>query len=116
MRELSVAGQHYEAEPVKYEAGGLEGLADGSHRPRSCPHQMPAVVEVALVELRLAHPRTAGADRTRSPRRHRRFLEQLRGERLRGPSVKLTVNAEAKAASMSRRRRFGMGVPACVVT
>src|SRR5215471_17648033 len=56
MRELSVAEQRYEAELVKYEAGGLDGLADGSHRPRSCPHQMPAAVEVALVELRLAHP------------------------------------------------------------
>ena len=32
---------------AKYEAGGLEGLADGSHRPRSCPHQMPAGVELA---------------------------------------------------------------------
>ena len=41
---------------AKYEAGGLEGLGDGSHRPRSCPHQMPAAVEVALVELRVAHP------------------------------------------------------------
>ena len=41
---------------AKYEAGGLEGLADGSHRPRSCPHQMPAPLEVALTELRLAHP------------------------------------------------------------
>jgi len=41
---------------AKYEAGGLAGLADGSHRPRGCPHQMPAAVEVALVELRLAHP------------------------------------------------------------
>ena len=30
---------------AKYEAGGLEGLVDGSHRPRSCPHQMPAEVE-----------------------------------------------------------------------
>jgi transposase InsO family protein len=30
-------------------------LADRSHRPRSCPHQMPGDVEVALVELRLAH-------------------------------------------------------------
>ncbi len=41
---------------AKYEAGGLDGLADGSHRPRSCPHQMPAAVEVALVEVRLRHP------------------------------------------------------------
>lgn len=41
---------------ARYEAGGLEGLGDRSHRPRSCPHQMPAAVEVALVELRLAYP------------------------------------------------------------
>jgi transposase InsO family protein len=83
MRELSVAEQRYEAvraviadgETItdvaarfgvsrktvhvwltKYEAGGLEGLGDGSHRPRSCPHQMPAAVEVALTELRVVHP------------------------------------------------------------
>jgi transposase len=69
MREMSVAEQRYEAVRaviadgetvtgvaarfgvsrktvhgwlVKYEIGGLEGLVDGSHRPRSCPHQMPA--------------------------------------------------------------------------
>jgi transposase InsO family protein len=42
---------------ARYEAAGLEGLADRSHRPRSCPHQMPARVEVALTEMRLAHPR-----------------------------------------------------------
>jgi len=41
---------------ARYEAGGLAGLADRSHRPRSCPHQMPAAVEVVLVELRIAHP------------------------------------------------------------
>jgi len=83
MRELSVSEQRYQAvlavisegETVtdvaarwgvarktlhawlaKYEAGGLEGLGDGSHRPRSCPHQMPAEVEVALAEMRRAHP------------------------------------------------------------
>jgi transposase-like protein len=41
---------------AKYEAGGLEGLVDRSHRAGSCPHQMGAVVEVAVVELRRAHP------------------------------------------------------------
>ena len=41
---------------ARYEAGGLGGLADRSHRPVSCPHQMPAEVEVVLAELRLAHP------------------------------------------------------------
>jgi hypothetical protein len=30
---------------AKYEAGGLENLGDGSHRPTSCPHQMSAEVE-----------------------------------------------------------------------
>jgi hypothetical protein len=33
-----------------YEA---EGLADRSHRPASCPHQMPAAVDTVLLELRL---------------------------------------------------------------
>src|SRR4051794_33058947 len=83
MRELSVAEQRYQAvlavvsdgETVtdvaarfgvarktvhqwlaRYEAGGLEGLADRSHRPRSCPHQMDPGVEVELAVLRRRHP------------------------------------------------------------
>jgi transposase InsO family protein len=40
---------------ARYEAGGLENLSDRSHRPLSCPHQMPADVEVALVNMRIAH-------------------------------------------------------------
>jgi transposase-like protein len=45
-----------------YEAAGLEGLGDGSHRPRGCPHQMPAVVEAAVLEARRGNPssRTGG--------------------------------------------------------
>jgi transposase InsO family protein len=46
----------------RYAEGGLEALADRSHRPRSCPHQMDPVVEVRLVELRFLHPGW-GADR-----------------------------------------------------
>jgi transposase InsO family protein len=83
MRELSVSEQRYQAvlavikdgETVtdvaarfgvsrktvhqwlsRYEADGLDGLSDRSHRPRSSPLQMPAVVEVALVDLRRRHP------------------------------------------------------------
>ena len=83
MRELSVAEQRYQAvlavvsegETVtdvaarfgvrrqtvhdwlaRYEAGGLEYLGDRSHRPRSCPHQMSADVEVAIARMRTAHP------------------------------------------------------------
>jgi transposase InsO family protein len=83
MRELSVAEQRYAAvlaviadglsvsqvaEKVgvsrqtlhswlaRYEAQGLEGLVDRSHRPVSCPHQMLAEVEAALLELRRSRP------------------------------------------------------------
>ena len=40
----------------RYEAGGIEELADRSHRPRSCPHQMSADVEVLIARLRRVHP------------------------------------------------------------
>jgi transposase InsO family protein len=83
MRELSVVEQRYQAvlavisdgETVtdvaarfgvrrqtvhewlaRYEGGGLDGLVDRSHRPRSCPHQMASVAEVAVLELRRSHP------------------------------------------------------------
>jgi transposase InsO family protein len=39
-----------------YRTGGLDALADRSHRPLSCPHQMPAEVEARLCELRRHHP------------------------------------------------------------
>src|SRR5436190_208791 len=53
---FGVSRQTMHAWLAKYEAGGLENLGDGSHRPRSCPHQMPAEVEVVLAEMRRAHP------------------------------------------------------------
>src|SRR5215207_5394514 len=83
MRELSVAEQRYRAvlavisdgrtvtevaaavgvsrQPMhawlgKYEAGGLEGLGDGSHRPQGHPRQMPPAVEAAVLEARRGHP------------------------------------------------------------
>jgi transposase InsO family protein len=40
----------------RYEDGGLDGLADRSHRPVSCPHQMSAVVEARVCELRRQFP------------------------------------------------------------
>jgi transposase InsO family protein len=40
----------------RYQAGGLEGLADRSHRPHGCPHQIPVAVEVRVCELRRRHP------------------------------------------------------------
>ena len=39
----------------RYEGDGLEGLSDRSHRPAHCPHQMPAAIEVMVLEMRRAH-------------------------------------------------------------
>ena len=41
---------------ARYEDGGLEALADRSHRPRSCLHQMDAAAQVAVHEARRRHP------------------------------------------------------------
>jgi transposase len=41
---------------ANYEAGGLAGLVDRSHKPASCPHQISAEVEAAICELRRMHP------------------------------------------------------------
>ena len=40
----------------RYQQGGLDALADRSHRPRGCPHQLAATVEARVCELRRAHP------------------------------------------------------------
>jgi transposase len=91
MRELSVAEQRYQAVLAvisegstvtevagrwgvsrqsvhtwlsRYEAGGLEGLADRSHRPGSCPHQMVPEAEAVVLEMRRVH-RSWGARRIR---------------------------------------------------
>jgi transposase len=40
----------------RYESGGLDGLADRSHRPASCPHQLGGEVVAAVLELRRARP------------------------------------------------------------
>ena len=40
----------------RYEAGGLGALADRSHRPASCPHQLAPALEAAVCELRRLHP------------------------------------------------------------
>lgn len=53
---VGVSRQTLHAWLAKYEAGGLEGLVDGSHRPTSHPRQMPPVVEVAVLEARRQHP------------------------------------------------------------
>lgn len=49
--KAGVSRQTLHAWLARYEASGLEGLVDRSHRPASCAHQMSAVVEAALLEF-----------------------------------------------------------------
>ena len=55
-RRYGVARQTVHEWLRRYARSGLAGLIDQSCRPASCPHQMPAVAEARIVELRRAHP------------------------------------------------------------
>jgi transposase len=53
---LGVSRQSVHAWIARYEQGGLAALADRSHRPSACPHQIPAKIEALVCELRREHP------------------------------------------------------------
>jgi transposase len=53
---LGVSRQSLHAWIARYEAGGLAALADRSHRPTACPHQVDPVIEAKVCELRREHP------------------------------------------------------------
>lgn len=54
--KVGVSRQTLHSWLARYEAEGLEGLMDRSHRPMSCPHQLGAEVEARLLELRRSRP------------------------------------------------------------
>ena len=45
---LGVSRQTLHAWLARYEAEGLEGLKDRSHRPDRCPHQMGALARIGV--------------------------------------------------------------------
>jgi transposase InsO family protein len=55
-RRLGVARQSVHNWIARYEAGGLSALADRSHRPETCAHQIAPELEAAICELRRKHP------------------------------------------------------------
>jgi transposase len=55
-RDWSVSQQTMHTWLARYEANGMEGLGNLSHRPAHCPHQIPPAVEVQLLEMRRAKP------------------------------------------------------------
>jgi transposase InsO family protein len=55
-RDWGVSRKTLHAWLARYESAGLEGLNDLSHRPAHCPHQMAAVWEAKVLEVRRAKP------------------------------------------------------------
>jgi transposase len=55
-RRLGVARQSVHNWIARYEAGGLLALADRSHRPATCGHQIAPELEALICELRRQHP------------------------------------------------------------
>lgn len=56
-RKVKVSRQTLYKWLADYEAGGLEGLGERSHRPHHVPHQLDGAREAAIIAMRLAHPR-----------------------------------------------------------
>lgn len=56
-RQFGTTRQSIYTWKTRYLAGGLEGLADRSSRPRNSPSRVPVEVEAAICEMRRQHPR-----------------------------------------------------------
>jgi transposase len=54
-RRYGVARQTVHRWIARCRGGGLGALADMSHRPKGCPHQMPAAIEARVLEIRRVH-------------------------------------------------------------
>ena len=55
-RDWAVSRQTVHAWLARYEREGMEGMGNRSHRPTMCPHQMPALIEVKVLEMRRSKP------------------------------------------------------------
>ena len=58
-RKVKVSRQTLYKWLADYEASGLKGLDDRSHRPHHVPHQLDGAREAQIIALRLAHHVTA---------------------------------------------------------
>ena len=76
----------------------LAALADRSHKPASCPHQVPAEVEAEICELRREHPGWG-------PRRIAHQLERMGIEPLPSRSAIYRCLRRHHLVELRRRRR-----------
>ena len=97
-KRVGVSRQSIHAWILRYEAGGLSALADRSHKPASCPHQVPAEVEAEICELRREHPGWG-------PRRIAHQLERMGIEPLPSRSAIYRCLRRHHLVELRRRRR-----------
>jgi transposase len=64
-RRYGISRDTYYRYRRRYLAEGIKGLDDRSRKPKTSPSQIPAEVELRIVEMRMAHPRW-GARRIRA--------------------------------------------------
>ena len=84
----------------RYRAGGLAGLEDRSHRPRTCPHQASVQVEAAVCELRRQHP---GWGPLRL--QHELVRREITGVPSRAAIYRILVRRQLVEPGQGRRRR-----------
>jgi transposase InsO family protein len=82
----------------KYANEGFSALVDKSSKPEHCPHQMPAVVEARIVELRVEHPDWG-------PRTIRYFLAAEGADPVPGRSSVHRALVRHRLVSPTKRRR-----------
>lgn len=83
---------------VRYEQGGLPALADRSHRPEACSHQIAAELEAIICEIRRQHPGWG-------PRRIRHHLERNGIEPVPGRSSVYRCLKRHNLIELRRRRK-----------
>lgn len=88
----------------RYRTEGLEGLSDGSHRPKSCPHATPERVVARIVELRKR--RGWGAKKLR-----KLLIEENGWSPSRDTIHRVLLRHDLVQRGKSRRRRTHPGEP-----
>jgi transposase len=63
-QKLGISRQSIYRWMARYEEGGLEALAEGSHRPKQIPNQIPAEVETRIVDASSASAVGSGSNST----------------------------------------------------
>jgi transposase InsO family protein len=95
---LGVSRQSVHRWIVRYEQGGLPALADRSHRPVACSHQIAAEIEAIICEIRRQHPGWG-------PRRIRHHLERNGIEPVPGRSSVYRCLKRHNLIELRRRRK-----------